>query len=60
MLLNTSVFLFGYGVGLLVCAQVARKIDGTLSRKKVPKKRIPAEVEYEDFGDFYLELVLYS
>ena len=52
MLLNTSVFLLGYGVGLLFCAQVARKIDKTLSRKKVQKKRIPADVEYEDFGDF--------
>ncbi|MBY8998148.1 MAG: hypothetical protein KGD60_10475 [Candidatus Thorarchaeota archaeon] len=52
MLLNTSVFLFGCGVGFLVSAQAAREIDRTLSGRKIQKERIPIEEEEDDFGDF--------
>ncbi|MCK4566570.1 MAG: hypothetical protein KAU48_04595, partial [Candidatus Thorarchaeota archaeon] len=52
LLLNTSVFLFGLGIGILISSQVERELGRIRFEKRVQKERNPTGVEFEELGDF--------
>jgi hypothetical protein len=58
LLLNTSVFLFGCGVGLVVSPQVAREIEKTLSGRKMKKERLKEIEELGYFAKDYEEWII--
>ncbi|MHA1137271.1 MAG: hypothetical protein ACTSSE_12370 [Candidatus Thorarchaeota archaeon] len=48
MLLNISVFLFGFGIGILVSSQVERELDRILNERKSRKVWNPTSAEFEE------------
>ncbi|TFH00209.1 MAG: hypothetical protein E4H14_19915, partial [Candidatus Thorarchaeota archaeon] len=51
VLLNASVILFGFGIGILVSSQIERELERILTERKNLNKRDPSEVEYEELED---------
>ena len=49
LLLNSSVILFGCGIGILVCAQVEREIESILSKRRAQRE---SDEEFEDLVDY--------
>lgn len=51
MLLNTAVFLFGFGIGILVSSQIERELDRILIERNSRKEWNLTIAEFEEPGD---------
>ncbi len=52
LLLNTSVVLFGCGIGILVSSQVEREVEKILSERRARKERKPTDLLIDESEEF--------